>query len=89
MNLSEAQIELVARGFDYLTPERLTILLNRGKDEFEDQWRWPWLESTRTGTAPLAVPGLKHVYYVQDIDTDTELLGLDVRQIAQGGDAGR
>ena len=75
----------MARGFDYLTPARLTIMLNNAKNAFEDQWRWPWLELTRTGTAPLAVSGLKHVYYVQDTDADTELLGLDVRQIAQGG----
>ena len=85
MNLAAGQAELMARGFDYLTPARLTIMLNNGKNAFEDQWRWPWLELTRTGTAPLAVSGLKHVYYVQDTDADNELLGLDVRQIAQGG----
>ena len=85
VNLSQARDELKGRGFDYLSEDRLTIMLNNAKNQFEDVWMWPWLEQTRIGPAPMPVPGLKFVYYVQDTDHDTELIGLDVRQIAQSG----
>ena len=68
MNFGEARTELMARGFDYLSPGRLTIMLNNAKNALEDQWAGRGWRLTRTGKAPLAVPGLKHVYYVQDTD---------------------
>jgi len=86
VNLAEARTEVMARGFDYLPPDRLTLMLNNAKNAFEDEWRWPWLEQTVTGPAPLAVTRLKHVYYVQDLDHRAELVALDPRSIAQGGD---
>jgi hypothetical protein len=85
MNLLDGQNELMARGFDYLPEPRLTIMLNNAKNAFEDEWAWPWNEVVETGPAPLGVNRLKHVLYVQDTEHDTELLGLDVRQLAQGG----
>ena len=85
VNVSQATAEVQARGFDYLPPERILLMLNDAKNNLEDQWAWPWLEQTVTGPAPLAVPGLKYVLYVRDTDHDLELLGVDVRQVAEHG----
>lgn len=81
MNLGTARTELQARGFDYLSTTRCTILLNRGKNALEDYYLWPWLETTTTGTAPLTVSDLKQVLYVVDSTGDRELPGLDRRMI--------
>ncbi|HEY3186345.1 MAG TPA: hypothetical protein VGJ70_02645 [Solirubrobacteraceae bacterium] len=87
MNFGEGQTELMARGFDYLSPTRLGLMLNLGKNAFEDFWHWPWLEQTLTGPAPLTVDRLKTVVYVQDSDHCNPLAGLDVRVIANDGSA--
>lgn len=86
MNLGDAQTELAGRGFDYLAASRMTIMLNDAKNALEDQWPFPWLETTATGTAPLTITDLKQVLYVQDTTNDNELLGLPVAQIAVDGD---
>lgn len=83
MNLIEGQQALVDRGFDYLTPARLTLMLNAGKDEFEDVWEWPWLQKATTGPTPLVISDLKLVQLVKSAGHD-ELLGLDVRQAGLG-----
>lgn len=86
MNLADARAELAARGFDYLLPGRMNIMLNDARNAFEDVYPFPWLEAAVTGTAPLTIADLKHVLFVQDTTNDTELLGLPVQQIAQLGD---
>lgn len=85
MNLSAAQAELMARGFDYLPANRLALMLNNARNVFEDFWSWPWLEQTVTGPSPLTVDRLKTVVYVQDTDNDSALAELDVRVIAADG----
>ena len=74
----------MARGFDYLSPGRLTIMLNNAKNAFEDVWEWPWLWRTLTGTAPLDADRPQARLH-RHTPTGNELLGLDVRQIAQSG----
>jgi hypothetical protein len=59
MDLTAAQTELKARGGDYLSTSRLTTFLNDAKNELEDFFVWPWLETTTTGTAPLTISDLK------------------------------
>ena len=75
MNLTQAQAEMQARGFDYLDSSRLTNFLNRGLTDFEDFWRWPWLTKTATGAAPLTIADLKFVLKVYDA-IGNELFGM-------------
>lgn len=83
MNLDEAQIEFAARGFDYLSDARMTIMLNDGKNAFEDAWEFPWLEMVIQGTAPLIIPDLKYVVVVKA--GSEELWGADIRQLVLDG----
>jgi hypothetical protein len=83
VTLAEAQAALLARGFDYLVPAQTTLMLNVAKDTFEDVYEWPWLWLPFSGPTPLTVPNLKLVLTVQG--NGTELLGLDIRQVAQDG----
>jgi hypothetical protein len=85
MNLTEAQAEFRARGFDYLTAGRMTIMLNSAKNAFEDAWEWPWLLYSTSGAAPLLIPDLKLVLSVKWVADGRELWGLDVRQIMEDG----
>lgn len=75
MNLSEAIIELKARGASYLSNPRCTIMLNDAKNDFEDLFPWPWLEATTSGAGPLEISDLKQVLYVVDSDRDNVLEG--------------
>ena len=96
MNLTSAITELQARGGSYLTSAggRPTIMLNDAKNELEDFYPWPWLETTTTGTAPLTISDLKYVLYVVDTTNKVELRGVDAgwiisqegTDIAQTGD---
>lgn len=76
VNLSQAQTELGARGFNgILDASRMTFYLNRGIVDFEDFWHWPWLTKTATGSAPLTIADLKFVLKVYD-STGSELFGI-------------
>lgn len=83
MNLSDAQGAVLARGFDYLASDRLTLMLNTAKDEFEDLYEWPWLWTPLAGTTPLTIANFKLMLTVNS--GGLELLGLDPRQVAQDG----
>lgn len=83
MNLSEGQAALLGRGFDYLAPSQTTLMLNVAKDTFEDAYEWPWLWLPFSGPTPLTIANLKLVLTVNS--RGSELLGLDVRQVAQNG----
>jgi hypothetical protein len=83
MNLAQGQNAVMARGFDYLPAPRLTDMLNAGKDTFEDAWEWPWLAKVFVGPTPAAIPDLKLMLMVTS--GGSELLGLDLRQVAQDG----
>jgi hypothetical protein len=86
MNLSEARIEVKARGFDYLPDGRLTIALNNAKNHLEDAADWPWLETTATGTSPLEITDLKSVLSVVDTTNDTRLTEADIRDFPEDAD---
>ena len=81
MNLGTARTELLARGFDYLSSSRANTMLTNAKNAFEDEWSWPWLEATTTGTAPLTISDLKDVLSVVDTTNQVQLTGLDARDI--------
>lgn len=84
LTLSTARDELAARGFDYLSTTRMNLMLNAGKNALEDEYPFPWLETTTTGTAPLTISDLKYVLYVVDTSNQNELTGVDVRDVALG-----
>jgi len=84
VNLGQGRQALMNRGFDYLLTDQLDLMLNAGKDEFEDVWEWPWLQVPFSGPTPLVIAGFKLMLTVKASGTHDELLGLDVRQASQG-----
>jgi hypothetical protein len=83
MQLSAARTELQARGFDHLSSARCLIMLNRAKNALEDEYPWPWLHTSTTGTAPLTISDLKHIQYVSDTSNDRTLTGVDLRWVRE------
>jgi len=83
VNLAESQAALAARGFDYLPPAQSSLMLNVGKDTFEDAYEWPWLWLPFSGPTPLSIPKLKLILTV--LSGQSELMGLDARQVYQDG----
>lgn len=81
MDLSAARTELKDRGFSFLTDARATIMLNNAKNALEDEFQWPWLETTATGVAPLTISDLKYVLYVVDTTNRVPLTGVDAVDI--------
>lgn len=90
MTLQDGQNELAGRGFDYLSPSRMTIMLNDAKNAFEDVWEFPWLQRLISAQVPVALTDLKYVVTVKTSNSycvpcdNNELLPIDVRQLAQG-----
>jgi hypothetical protein len=82
MSLDEATQAVMDRGFDYLSSARIRMMLNAAKDEFEDVYEWPWLQTAVTAPTPLTLADLKLVLTVRQ--GNNELLGLTLRQAAQG-----
>jgi hypothetical protein len=87
VDLTAAQTELKARGGDYLSTSRLTTFLNDAKNEFEDFYPWPWLETTTTGTAPLTISDLKASCMWSTRRSVQELTGVNAQFIVE--DLGR
>jgi hypothetical protein len=83
VNLAEATQAVMDRGFDYLSAPRVYLMLNTAKDNFEDVWRWPWLEVVTAGPTPLTLADLKLVLMVKNALTADELLGLTMSQVMQ------
>lgn len=83
MDLTAAIAELRARGVSYETSAggRPTIWLNDAKNELDDFYPWPWLETTTTGTSPLTISDLKYVQYVVDTTDQVELWGINAADI--------
>lgn len=81
MQLSQALVELKDRGFHYLKDPRLTLALNKGKDALEDEYTWPWLETSVAGAAPLTIPDLKVVQSVWIPGDKQVLVGVDPRDV--------
>lgn len=69
MNFGELQQELVDRGFTYLSDNAISQArrnrwLNQGRTDLNDLERWPWLEATQTGAAPLTIADMREPLYV-------------------------
>lgn len=88
MNLATGITELKARGADYLSDARATIILNAARNDFEDfWWGWPWLETSTTGTAPVTISDVRQILYVTDTTGRTLLEGRDARDLVGDTDA--
>jgi hypothetical protein len=83
VNLAQGQQALMDRGFDYLRPDQTALMLNTGKDAFEDYYEWPWLWTPFNGATPLTLIDFKLM--VTAASGGNELFGLDLRQVAQDG----
>jgi hypothetical protein len=83
VNLAEGQAALLRRGFDYLSSDQTALMLNVGKDTFEDAYEWPWLWTPFAGPTPLSIPNFKLMLTV--LSGESELMGLDIRQVVQDG----
>ena len=65
-NLLGLRTELLARGFDYLSPTRANQFLNDSQNEICDHTNWPFLETSATGNSPLTIADLGRIRTVQD-----------------------
>lgn len=92
MNLGQLLTEFYANGFDYLNDgasgaTRATRWINQSYQELCALERWPFLEATATGPAPLSVPTLLEVLTVVDTtNTNTTLIEADQVELANTGD---
>jgi hypothetical protein len=78
VNLNDLQTELYASGFQYLQVEtggtaRATRWINQSYQELCDLENWPFLETTATGTSPLAITDLSMIESVLDATNKTKL----------------
>ena len=87
MTLADLQVELQARGFDYLSTTRQNYYINSAYqiDICEDS-DWPFLEVTTTGTAPLTITDLRSIESVIDTTQACKLRPLDRRSITDDYD---
>lgn len=83
VNLGAARTRLLSRGFQYITDNAvLNDMLNNAKNALEDEYAWPWLETTATTqAAPVTITDLKSVEYVVDTTNDRPLGGIDPRTV--------
>ena len=83
MNFGELKAELQARGFDYIPEARLSRWINRGYHRLCEEYQWPFLRETYSGTAgtPLEVADLRQIIEVIDTDNNRPLSGEDERAI--------
>lgn len=86
MTFGEAQTEFYARGFDYLSEStagqtRAKRWINEAYKEVCAEEPWPFLETTATGAAPLAVSSVDAVLSVVDTTNNNQLKGVDRRTL--------
>lgn len=85
---ADLRTELASRGYDYLETTRLNRYLNRAYAMLCDEYPWPFLEATATGSAPLTISDLGQVLSVVNTTTGDELIGADQRVITSTDPAG-
>lgn len=78
LTLSTLLTEFYARGFDYLNDggagvTRATRWINDAMHAIDEIDRWPYLEATASGAAPLSVTDLGEIETVVDTTTNTVL----------------
>jgi hypothetical protein len=82
VTFTELKAELAARGFARLTDAQLGSYITRAITEIHDIARWPFLEASVTGTAPLAITDLGTVDVVFDTtSTDRRIPGLSYQTL--------
>lgn len=81
MNFGELRTEFLARGFDYLSTTRADRYINQAYGELCEMERWPFLEKTTTGAAPLTISDLGAVASVLDADRNAKLNYIDRRTL--------
>ena len=86
MDYTALKTELAARGFDYLSDTRQGYFINRSYQEMAGSADYPWLESTASGTAPLAITDLRTVESVRNSSQSYRLWPLDRRNIMEFDD---
>jgi hypothetical protein len=86
LTFAELKTELQARGFDYLSDTRQGYFLNRSYQEMAGSADYPWLESTASGAAPLAITDLRTIESVVDSTAANRLSPLDRRNIMENDD---
>lgn len=67
------RVELLARGFDYLSTTRANQFISDASSELDEMRTWPYRESTATGSTPLLVSDLGEVDTVFDTGQVREL----------------
>ncbi len=80
-DLASLRTELAARGFDYLSDTRKTYFLNDGMQELAEMYPWPFLRTTATGVAPLAITDVGQVLSVYDSTNQCMLRSADGRDL--------
>ena len=77
MNFEDLKTEFLARGFDYLSSTRAGLYLNDSYllDVCEEE-DWPFLEASKSGTAPLEISDLRAIEYVIDETSQEKLTPL-------------
>jgi hypothetical protein len=85
-NLSELREEFLDRGFRYLSATRANRYVNLGYYEVCDEYDWPFLEDSESGTAPVTISDLGKVESVVNSTTELKVLPLD-RRLVQDMDA--
>lgn len=88
MTFKELQEEAAARGFSEMFTDpaqlpRLKRWINESYREILDLNRWPFLEATKEGTAPLTIADLGHVLSVTNKTADSTLRYEDRRQVVE------
>ena len=83
MNLTDIRTEVEARGFDYLSADRIDTLANFYYHDICRRFPWPFLHVTASGTAPLSITDFGHALSVVDTTADTILQWEDKRTLRE------
>lgn len=79
MTFQEIRAEVAARGYQYVTEERLNGWIKQAYEWVCAQEPWPFLETETTGAAPLTLSDLSQVLFVGH--ENNILRGTDLRDI--------
>jgi len=75
MTFTEIVQEVVARGYDYVAPDRIERWVQQHHQAIEGKYVWPWGEETKEGKAPLEIKDLRDILSVTDSTQERPLWG--------------
>lgn len=86
MNFEQAQTEVYARGFSFLSQDaagqlRVQRWINQAYLNLCEMFPWPFLEDTESGSAPLAMPDMRAVLSVTNTVQRNKLRYVDRRTL--------